>query len=275
MGITERSGSPPQATEAGLNLGALLVSFCLALPEYEYPAELPLSLLVAVPGSIWDAESHLWKGTGRPVGVEEDAPGRAPRCNQRETTWSDAIFEQPLSFAEHQRKDPDAIFVDEFGGDQRLQQFAAAPNMQRRPIRCLQPADLVHDMTADVLRALPVELVEAARDDVFRRLVERLRNRVVALVRPVGGEDLVGPASQKHVELTRDSLANGLVQGVVQEGHGPASVGEPVPRILLGAAGRLHDAVQRDLGDCNDLSHHLSLLRRGHQAGTARRYASY
>src|SRR5258708_21956097 len=112
--------------------------------------------------------------------------------------------------------------------------------MHRGPIRSLQPADLVHDITAYVQRVLPVELVEAPRDDVFRRLVERLRDRVVALVRPVGGEDLVGPASQKHVELTGDSLANGLVQGVVPEGHDPASVGEPVPRILLGATGRLN-----------------------------------
>src|SRR5919201_5377837 len=134
----------------------------------------------------------------------------------------------------------------------------AAPDMQHRSIRCLQPADLLHDITAYALRVLPVELVEGARDDVLRRLVVRLRDRVVALVRPVGGEDLVGPASQKHVELTGDGLANGLAQGVVQEGHGPASVGEPVPRILLGATGRLHDAVQRDLGDCNDLSHWLS-----------------
>jgi hypothetical protein len=194
-------------------------------------------------------------GTGSPVGVEEDALWRAPRCNQRETTWRDAIFEQPLSFAEHQRKDPDAIFVNQVGGDQRLQQFAAAPNMQRRPIRRLQPAELVHDIAAYALRCLPVELVEGARDDVFRRLVERLRNRVVALVRPVAGEDLVGPASQKHVELTGDGLANDLLRGVVHEGHGPTSVGKPVRRILLGATGRLHDAVQRDLGDCNDLSH--------------------
>src|SRR5690348_14293449 len=129
--------------------------------------------------------------------------------------------------------------------------------MQCRPIRCLQPADLVHDITTYVLRVLPVETIETTRDDVFRRLVERLRDRA-GLVRPVSGEDLVGPASQKHVELTSDSLANGLAQGVIQEGHGPASVGEPVPRVLLGATGRLHDAVQRDLADCYDLSHHLS-----------------
>src|SRR5262249_46238109 len=71
-------------------------------------------------------ESQLWKGTGRPVGVEEDATRRALSGNQRETTWRDAIFEQSFSFAEHHRSDPHAIFVDEIGADQRLQQRAAA-----------------------------------------------------------------------------------------------------------------------------------------------------
>src|SRR5438105_5135458 len=94
---------------------------------------------------------------------------------------------------------------------------------------------------------LPVELFEAARDDVFRRLVERFRNWVVVLVRPVGDEDLVSPASQKHVELTGDSLANGLAQGVVQEGKNPASLGEPVLRFFPGPPGRLHAALQRAL----------------------------
>src|SRR5215813_7112599 len=204
-------------------------------------------------------ESQLWKGTGRPVGVEEDATRRALGGNQRETTWRDAIFEQSFSFAEHHRSDPHAIFVDEIGADQRLQQRAAAPDVQLRPNRCHQPADLVHDIAAYALRGLPAESVEGARDDVFRRLVERLRDRVVALVRPVGGEELVGPTSEQHVELTGDSLANGLVQGVVPEGHDPAPVGEPVPRILLGATGRLHDAVQRDLANGDEPSHCLSL----------------
>src|SRR5262249_49836984 len=130
--------------------------------------------------------------------------------------------------------------------------------MQRRPVRCLKLTDLLNNVAVNTLRFFPVKTVEAARDDVFRRLVERLGDRVVALVRPVGGEDLVGPAPQKHVELTGDSLANGLVQAIVQERHGPASVGEPVPRILLGATGRLHDAVESDLRDCDDLSHGFS-----------------
>ena len=79
------------------------------------------------------------------------------RLDQLKAARRNAVLEQPLSFAEHQRKDPDVIFVDEFGGDQRLQQFTAALDMQRRPIRRLQPADFIHDITAYVLRVLPVE----------------------------------------------------------------------------------------------------------------------
>jgi hypothetical protein len=73
---------------------------------------------------------------------------------------------------------------------------------------------------------------------------------------------LVGRGSVRpgHIELTGYDLANGLVQGVVPEGHGPASMGEPVPRILLGATGRLHDAIQRDLGNGDELSHCFSPL---------------
>src|SRR5690242_9916224 len=78
------------------------------------------------------------------------------------------------------------------------------------------------------------------------------------MVWPVGSEDLVGPAPQKHVEVTGDSLANSLVQAIVQEGHGPTSLREPVARILFRATGCLHDTVDADLRDCDDFSHRLS-----------------
>src|SRR5262245_43939890 len=121
-------------------------------------------------------------------------------------------------------------------------------------------------------------MIEAARDDVFRGLVEGLGDRVVALVRPVAGEDLVGSPAQKHVELTGDDLANDPLRAVVHEGHGPASVGKPVRRILLGATGPLHDAVDSDLRDRDDLSHGVSpaswlpaqLTRSGARARSAR-----
>ena len=93
------------------------------------------------------------------VRVDEDTSRRASCLDQSEATRRHAVLEQPLSFAEHHRKYPDAILVDEFAGDQRLQQFAAAPDMQRRPIRCLQAANLVNDITAYAQRGLPVEMV--------------------------------------------------------------------------------------------------------------------
>src|SRR5262245_56526989 len=212
----------------------------------------PVSLPTAFPAKL---SAPPRKRTGRMVRVDEDTARRASRLDQSEGTRRHAVLEQPLSFAEHHWRYPDAILVDEFGGDQRLQQLAAAPDMQRRPVRCLEMADLLNDVAVNTLRFLPVKTVEAARDDVFRCLVERLGDRVVALIRPVGGEDLVGSAPQKHVELTGDSLANGLVHAIVHEGHGLASVGELAARILLGATGRLHDAVESDLRDCDDLSH--------------------
>src|SRR5262249_17123735 len=116
-------------------------------------------------------------------------------------------------------------------------------------------------VAVNTLRFLPVETVERARDDVFRRLIERHADRVVALVRPVSGEDLVGPAPQEQVELTDDRLGNDLAQSVVSEGHGPAPVGEPVARILFGATGRLHDAVKSELRDHDDPSHDFSPFR--------------
>src|SRR2546423_14012905 len=116
------------------------------------------------------------------VRVAEDPSRRASRLGQSEATRRHAVLEQPLSFAEHQRKYPDAILVNEFGGDQRLQQSAAAPDMQRRPVRCLKLADLLNNVAVDTPRFLPGETVEAARDDVFRRLVARRGDRGVRLV---------------------------------------------------------------------------------------------
>ena len=62
-------------------------------------------------------ESRICKRTGQTVGVDEDTLGRAPRCDQRQTTRRDATLEQPLAFAEHHRSDPETIFVDEVGAD--------------------------------------------------------------------------------------------------------------------------------------------------------------
>src|SRR5262245_12488275 len=78
--------------------------------------------------------------------------------------------------------------------------------------------DALHDVLTQ-LRSLRVafRLLPQRRGcayDEFRRLVERLGDRAM-LVRPVGGEDLVGLAPQKHVELTGDNFAKGLIHAIV------------------------------------------------------------
>src|SRR5262245_37415240 len=208
-------------------------------------------------GGVSGVASSPRKRTGRTIGVEDDTSRRASTFDQSEGTRGHAFLEQPLSFAEYHRRYPEAMLVNEFGGDQRLQQFAAAPDMQWQPVRCLEPADLLDDVTVNALGFLPFKTLETVRDDVFSRFVERLGD-VAALLWPVGGEDLVGPAAQEHVEFIGDRLAHGLVHAFVHEGHGPPSEGEPVARILLGATGTLHDAVDHDLRDGDDRSHRLS-----------------
>src|SRR5947209_6523843 len=71
---------------------------------------------------------HKW--TGRTVGVDNDPCGRASRLDESEATRRNAAFEEPRALADHHRKNGDAIFVDEVGADQRLQQLAAAPDVQ-------------------------------------------------------------------------------------------------------------------------------------------------
>ena len=70
------------------------------------------------------------KRTNWPVRIEEDTVGRGLRFNQSELAEGNAILEQPLSFPEYHWIDPYAVFVDKVGGDQRLQQIAATPDMQ-------------------------------------------------------------------------------------------------------------------------------------------------
>src|SRR5262245_57037776 len=91
---------------------------------------------------------------GRMVGVGEDTARRASRLDQSEATRRYAVLKQPFAFAEHHGKYPEAMLVDEFGGDQCLQQLAAAPNMQRRPARRLKPTKLFGNVAVDTLRFL-------------------------------------------------------------------------------------------------------------------------
>src|SRR4051794_21429746 len=110
----------------------------------------------------------------RAIAIDEDSLGRASRLDQGKAVRRNTGLKEPLSFAENHRNDPQAIFVDELRGDERLQQFTAAPEMKSRPGRRLHPAKFGHDITAERLRVLPVELAKAARGDIFCRPIECL-----------------------------------------------------------------------------------------------------
>ena len=96
------------------------------------------------------------------------------RCHEREPTWRDASSKQPFSVAKHDWGDPHAVFVDEVGSDQRLQQHAAPPNVQVRPMACLQPANFVHNITISAVRDLPADVMGLCVTTYFVALLDAL-----------------------------------------------------------------------------------------------------
>src|SRR5262249_49943310 len=104
--------------------------------------------------------------SGRTIGVGQDTARHATRPHQGEAARRNTAFEQPFPGAEDDRKDPEAMLVDEIRGDQRLEQAAAAPKMELRTGRGLQPAEFGHDVAADALRCLPRKILRPMRDHI-------------------------------------------------------------------------------------------------------------
>ena len=97
--------------------------------------------------------------------------------------------------------------------------------------------------------------------DFFDRL-QHCKQRIAVLLdlRSLMAGPRIFNGERMQVELLRHRPVELVLHSVVPEGHGPAALREPVRRVLLGAAGPLHDAIHCDLGDCNDLSHSLLSL---------------
>src|SRR5204863_8439591 len=108
----------------------------------------------------------------------------------------------------------------------------------------------------DQRRVVPMELLQRARGHVLPGRVERLRNRVVGrLIWPVRLEDLVGPAAELELAVLAVEAVHGAAHLLVPVAERPATEGKTAARIFIGAARRLHDAVERDEGGCDELSH--------------------
>jgi hypothetical protein len=78
---------------------------------------------------------------------------------------------------------------------------------------------------------------------------------VLVVVGPVRGEDLVGLAAEQEVESLLEDAGELLAELSIEIGHRPAAELEGIGRILGWPSGRLHDAIEGNLGADDDLPH--------------------
>src|SRR3954469_25125288 len=84
--------------------------------------------------------------------------------------------------------------------------------------------------------------------------IERLANRLVAVVGPVSGEDLVGSPAKQQLIAAAQQPPHRLVQRIVEIGEHPAAV-RKAGVVLLRPAWCLDHAVERLEQGADDLTH--------------------
>ena len=122
--------------------------------------------------------------------------------------------------------------VDEVVAQQRLDQVRAAVHLQLRAVLLLERRDAVGRVSLDQDRVTPLQGGTAPRRDVLGGVVEHLAARLLGGGRPVGGHDVVGPASQDHGERPARRLAHDLAHLLVPVVHRPAAEREAAVVVL-------------------------------------------
>ena len=154
---------------------------------------------------------------------------------------------------EHQRVCHQAEAVDELVLQERLQQVAAAPDLELVTglvLQCLHGGDQVtgHEASGVGVLAAPRRFVfgERVRHDVLGQRVDRRGDRVVGLglVGPVAAEDVERPATEQERTGVAVQLGHELAERRVGERRLPPPVLEPVAGIFVGAARGLHHAIE-------------------------------
>jgi hypothetical protein len=131
--------------------------------------------------------------------------------------------------------------------EQRVHELVAPVGEDGLAGRGLELSNGSHDVVADDGRVPPDGLVEGPRDDVLRRRVHHVAERVARLHRLERGRvDHVRLASEEERIDVLHQRTEGPPDVVVPVRHRPAAVPEAALGVLVGAAGRLHDAVERD-----------------------------
>src|SRR5712692_6041910 len=191
------------------------------------------------------------------VVADHDAGGRNARAGQLERMRRRAVREQLLAAAENDRQRKNAHRVDQIVGEQCMHEFGTALRDKVRAVLALQT--LHSGDVAEEHRALPARIdLARERNRVLLDLVEQFRDaavgRIFVGVRPVPGENLVGPAAEEKIEVLEDAVEL-FAKLFIEIGQLPAAELEALGRILSWPAGRLHDAIHGNHGADDYLPH--------------------
>ena len=147
--------------------------------------------------------------------------------------------------------------------EQGLEKVAAAVDLDLATILGLELLDLLCNGPLEQVGIVPGDLIEGARGDVLRPSVEgyRVLVRRVSGLRPGGREHLIGLSAEQERTSLCGPPGHDRGELLIEVGHQPPAVPEAAVAVLVGAAGRLHDAIQSQEGSHNQLSHVRRIFR--------------
>src|SRR6185369_3368326 len=129
--------------------------------------------------------------------------------------------------------------VDERRGLQRLDQVAAADDLEVLFGLLLERGDGRNDVTVEERRVVPLQRLQRARGHVLLRRIERAGYRIVLrLIRPVRFEDLVGLAAEHELAIPGVEAGRGNIDRLVEVWKRPAAESKAACGIFLRSAGR-------------------------------------
>src|SRR3954468_6330316 len=174
-----------------------------------------------------------------------------------------------LAAPKHDREGDQRQLIDEVCGKQGLVEHAAALDEQVRSIAGLEARDSLGGIADEALAVVPRQRLVRRCHDMLANGIKRLADRLVAVVGPVSGEDLVGsPAKQQLIAAAQQS-PHRLLQRVVEIGEQPAAV-RKAGLVLLRPAWCLDHAVERLEKGADDLTHRRLLRAPQPRSGRCR-----
>jgi hypothetical protein len=173
------------------------------------------------------------------------------------------VGEHPLAAAQQPRVHPEVQPVDEAGAQQGLQEVETADDVDLVMAR-LQFGDAPDEVAGEERRLLPGKwLGERAAGDVLGDTVQQSGERdLLRGVRPVVGEDLVGPPAEEQCVHARRLFEDDTARLRVRHRRLPPAVGESAVGVLVDRTGRLGHPVERHELRHDEDAHGVLLSRR-------------